>query len=79
MKYSAWHNMKLQQWILRAGVSKIITFHCARHTYATSLIIAILLIIFSVLEISPTLKEIQFGKDKLIIDGPIFGKECSKK
>lgn len=35
LKYSAWHNIKLQQWMLRAGVSKTITFHCARHTYAT--------------------------------------------
>jgi integrase len=35
LKYSAWHNMKLQQWMMRAGVSKTITFHCARHTYAT--------------------------------------------
>jgi len=35
LKYSSWHNMKLQQWMMRAGVSKTITFHCARHTYAT--------------------------------------------
>jgi integrase len=35
LKYSAWHNMKLQQWVMRAGISKTITFHCARHTYAT--------------------------------------------
>jgi integrase len=35
LKYSAWHNLKLQQWVMRAGVSKTITFHCARHTYAT--------------------------------------------
>lgn len=35
LKYSAWHNLKLQQWIMRAGISKTITFHCARHTYAT--------------------------------------------
>ena len=27
--------MKLQQWMMRAGISKTITFHCARHTYAT--------------------------------------------
>lgn len=35
LKYSAWHNIKLQQWMMRAGISKTITFHCARHTYAT--------------------------------------------
>ena len=35
LKYSAWHNLKLQQWVMRAGISKSITFHCARHTYAT--------------------------------------------
>jgi integrase len=35
LEYSAWYNLKLQQWVMRAGVSKTITFHCARHTYAT--------------------------------------------
>lgn len=35
LKYSAWHNLKLQQWIMKAGISKTISFHCARHTYAT--------------------------------------------
>lgn len=38
LKYSAWHNMRLQQWMMRAGISKTITFHCARHTYATLLL-----------------------------------------
>lgn len=35
LKYSAWHNIKLQQWMMKAGISKTITFHCSRHTYAT--------------------------------------------
>lgn len=38
LKYSAWHNLKLQQWMMKAGVTKTITFHCARHTYATILL-----------------------------------------
>ena len=35
LKYSAWNNLKLQQWVMKAGIHKSITFHCARHTYAT--------------------------------------------
>lgn len=35
LKYSAWHNLKLQPWMANAGITKKITFHCARHTYAT--------------------------------------------
>lgn len=35
LKYSAWHNLRLQQWMMKAGITKSITFHCARHTYAT--------------------------------------------
>lgn len=38
LRYSAWYNLKLQQWIMKAGISKTITFHCARHTYATLLL-----------------------------------------
>ncbi|HQR92212.1 MAG: recombinase [Bacteroidetes bacterium 24-39-8] len=35
LKYSAWHNLKLQQWAMRAGITKHITFHSARHSFAT--------------------------------------------
>jgi integrase len=35
LRYSAWYNLKLQQWMLAAGIHRTITFHCARHTYAT--------------------------------------------
>ncbi|OZI09575.1 mobilization protein [Siphonobacter sp. BAB-5385] len=34
LKYSAWHNMELQKWCMKAGIEKSITFHCARHTFA---------------------------------------------
>ena len=34
LKYSAWNNMELQKWVMRAGIQKDITFHCSRHTFA---------------------------------------------
>jgi integrase len=40
LKYSAWHNFRLAQWVMNAGINKKITFHCARHTYATLLLTA---------------------------------------
>lgn len=38
LKYSAYMNIAISQWVLRAGITKQITFHCARHTYATFLL-----------------------------------------
>lgn len=35
LKYSAYQNKQLVQWIESAGISKNITFHCFRHTFAT--------------------------------------------
>ena len=34
LKYSSYTNVALTQWMLRAGITKHITFHCARHTFA---------------------------------------------
>lgn len=38
IKYSAYFNVHLKQWILRAGITKNITFHCFRHTNAILLL-----------------------------------------
>lgn len=34
LKYSAWHNMELLRWAMKAGITKRVTFHSARHTFA---------------------------------------------
>lgn len=39
LRYSAWNNHLLQEWVWKdADISKKITFHCGRHTYATLLL-----------------------------------------
>ena len=38
LNYSSYMNVALQQWMMKAGITKNITFHCARHTYATLLL-----------------------------------------
>lgn len=38
LRYSSYMNTALSQWMLRAGITKDITFHCARHSYATLLL-----------------------------------------
>jgi integrase len=35
LDYSAWNNLKLREWVMAAGITKKITFHCARHSFAT--------------------------------------------
>jgi integrase len=34
LRYSSYMNVELSKWIMRAGITKDITFHCARHTFA---------------------------------------------
>lgn len=33
-KYGAWTSLELKRWALAAGITKNITFHCGRHTFA---------------------------------------------
>jgi len=35
LKLSSWHNSKLRTWVKEAGISKHITFHSFRHSFAT--------------------------------------------
>jgi integrase len=34
LKYSSYMNVELSKWMMRSGITKNITFHCARHTFA---------------------------------------------
>jgi integrase len=38
IKYGSWQNSVLTRWVHSAGITKHITFHCFRHSYATLLI-----------------------------------------
>jgi integrase len=38
LKYSSYMNVELSRWVLKAGITKQITFHCGRHTNATLLL-----------------------------------------
>lgn len=38
LKYSAWMNVELLRWCMAAGISKHVTFHAGRHTFAVSLL-----------------------------------------
>jgi len=38
LEYSAYRNKQLYKWLGAAGITKDITFHCFRHTYATLLL-----------------------------------------
>ncbi len=40
LKYSAYQNKHVAQWIGAAGITKDITFHCFRHTFATLQLLA---------------------------------------
>lgn len=34
LKYSSYTNLELSKWMVKAGITKEITFHCSRHTFA---------------------------------------------
>ncbi len=36
--YSSWTLLELKRWVLAAGITKSITFHCARHTFAVMML-----------------------------------------
>lgn len=38
LKYSTKTNLALARWLARAGITRYVTFHCARHTHATLLL-----------------------------------------
>ena len=36
--YGAWTSLELKRWALAAGITKNLTFHCARHTFAVMML-----------------------------------------
>jgi len=38
LTYSAWKNQQLRNWFHLAGIHRKVSFHCARHSYATNLL-----------------------------------------
>ncbi|MCL1079407.1 site-specific integrase [Parashewanella spongiae] len=38
LKYSAYMNVAISRWMMEAGITKNITFHCARHTFAVRML-----------------------------------------
>jgi len=38
LRYSAWTNVKLSQWVMAAGIKKHLTWHASRHTFAVLLL-----------------------------------------
>lgn len=37
-KYGAWTSLELKRWALAAGITKNLTFHCLRHTFAVMML-----------------------------------------
>lgn len=37
-QYTTWTNVELKRWALAAGISKPITYHCSRHTFAVMML-----------------------------------------
>jgi len=38
LTYSSYMNVELSKWMMRAGITKDVTFHCSRHTFAVNIL-----------------------------------------